>query len=133
MAESIQWNSLTWSEGDDFLHFAFGAFNSKSFSSGGTIYRTSDSNRYNIHLAPPMQDITAEVPGGDGQYYFGTYHKPKVIDVSFAFEGLTKNEIQGLKRAFTGKELKELAFSEDVTYEEGNVNDFRIYTAKVTG
>ena len=90
MAESIQWDGLAWSEGDDFLHFAFGTFNSKSFSNGGTIYRISNSNRYNIHLAPPMQDITAEVPGGDGQYYFGTHHKPKVIEVSFAFEGLTK-------------------------------------------
>jgi hypothetical protein len=75
--QQINWTSLGWNGGDDFLHFAFGDFNSKNFASGGIIYRTSDSNRYNINLAPPMRDITAEVPSGDGQYYFGTFHQPK--------------------------------------------------------
>jgi hypothetical protein len=86
--QQINWTSLGWNGGDDFLHFAFGDFNSKNFASGGIIYRTSDSNRYNINLAPPMRDITAEVPSGDGQYYFGTFHQPKVFDISFAFDNL---------------------------------------------
>jgi hypothetical protein len=53
---------LNWGEDEAFLHFAFGDFNSKEAG----IIRTSDGSRFNIDLAPPMQDMTAEVPGGDG-------------------------------------------------------------------
>lgn len=124
--------SLGWNSGDDFLHFAFGDFNSKNFASGGVIYRTSDSDRYNINLAPPMRDITAEVPSGDGQYYFGTFHQPKVFDISFAFNNLNDAQVRVLKKAFSGKELRELAFSESCTYGDSGITDARIYMAKVT-
>lgn len=145
MGKEIIWNNINWAEGDDFLAFAFGDFNSKSFgeiidNSGNIItpasyiLRTSDGNRYNIHLAPPMQDKTADIPGGDGQYYFGTTHKPKVFDISFAFDNLTKSQIQDLKRAFNGKEMRELAFAEDCIYDATNgiIVDSRVYMAKVT-
>jgi hypothetical protein len=86
MGKEIIWNNINWTEGDDFLAFAFGDF----VSSNAGIIRTSDGDRYNINLVPPMQDKTADVPGGDGQYYFGTTHKPKVFSISFAFDNLTK-------------------------------------------
>ena len=41
------------------------------------IYRTSDGNRYNENIIPPFNDKTADIPGGDGQYYFYTLHKPR--------------------------------------------------------
>jgi hypothetical protein len=147
MAKDINWNSLNWTKDDDFITFAFGDFNSKSFGQvidnngkittpASYIIRTSDSDRYNIHLAPPMQDKTADVPGGDGQYYFGTTHKPKVFDISFAFDNLTKSQIQNLKQAFNGKEMRELAFAEDCTYtttgDVTTISDYRVYMAKVT-
>jgi hypothetical protein len=71
-----------------------------------------------------MNDITADVPGGDGQYYFGTFHKPKVFNIDFAFDNLTEAGLVTLKKAFRGKELKELCFA-----ERENV----VYMAKVTG
>lgn len=132
--QQISWTSLDWNGGDDFLHFAFGNFNSKNFAGGGIIYRTSDSDRYNINLAPPMRDITAEVPSGDGQYYFGTFHQPKVFDINFAFDNLNDAQIGELKKKLSGKELKELVFSESCSYRTtGVINDARIYMAKVTG
>ena len=76
-----------------------------------------------MNLVPPMQDKTADVPGGDGQYYFGTYHKPKVFDISFAFDCLTQEGLRKLKNIFAGKEMRELVFSEEPD---------KVYMAKVT-
>ena len=135
MGKEIIWGSLGWTYDDDFIAFAFGDFNSKFFyvqnpqetdaqkQIQGGIIRTSDGDRYNMNLVPPMQDKTAEVPGGDGQYYFGTYHKPKVFDISFAFDYLTQDGLRKLKKAFAGKEMRELVFSEEPD---------KVYMAKVT-
>lgn len=115
---------MAWTEQDDFIAFSFGDFNTKNYNgSNKSFIRTSDGDRYNQHLTPQLKDKTAEVPGGDGQYYFGTDYGPKVFDVSFAFQGLTKAEIQGIKKRFSGKEIKELCFAEESD---------RIYMAKVT-
>ena len=108
---------------DAFIAFTFGDFDSTSFGNNDKIYRTIN-DRHNIELAPPMQDITAEVPGGDGQYYFGTFHKPKIFNIAFAFDNLTELGLVALKKAFNGKELKELCFA-----ERENV----VYMAKITG
>jgi hypothetical protein len=109
---------------DAFLAFTFGDFDSTGFGNNNDrIYRTIN-DRHNIELAPPMNDITADVPGGDGQYYFGTFHKPKVFSIDFAFDKLTESGLVTLKKVFRGKELKELCFA-----ERENV----VYMAKVTG
>lgn len=119
MSKEIIWDKITWGEGDDFIAFAFGDFDSKM----GGIIRTSDSNRYNNDLSAPMNDLTADIPGGDGQYYFGTFHKPKIFNINFAFDHLTKRQLRELKRAFSGKEMRELSFAEEYS---------KIYMAKVT-
>lgn len=127
-------NTLGWDSSDDFIAFAFGDFNSKKIdpNTEGRIYRTSDGDRYNINLSPQLTDITAEVPGGDGQYFFGTQHKTKVFDVSFAFDNLTEGDLRKLKQAFDGKEVKQLCFAEDCTFSTSYKN-YKIYNAKVTG
>lgn len=119
MGKEIIWDNIDWTEGDDFLAFAFGDF----ISSKAGIIRTSDGDRYNINLVPPMQDKTADIPGGDGQYYFGTTHKPKVFDISFAFDDLTKAQLRTLKQTFAGKEMREFCLSEESD---------KIYMVKVT-
>jgi hypothetical protein len=93
MRTTINWLSLDWNEGDDFISFAFGEFNSKEYR----IVRTSNGDRYEEKLSPPMIDKTADVPSADGQHYFGTTYKPKVFDISFAFEGLTRAQIREMK------------------------------------
>lgn len=127
-------NALGWGPGDDFIAFAFGDFNSKGIdpNTEGCVYRTSDGDRYNINLSPQLTDITAEVPGGDGQYFFGTQHKTKVFDVSFAFDNLIEEDLRKLKQAFDGKEVKQLCFAEDCTFST-NYKNYKIYNAKVTG
>lgn len=110
---------MAWTRADDFITFSFGDFDSKEIG----IYRIIN-NRHSIELAPPMNDITADIPGGDGQYYFGTFHKPKVFNIDFAFDKLTESGLITLKKAFRGKGLEELRFA-----ERENV----VYMAKVTG
>ena len=99
---------MAWGIGKEFLFFSFGEFNSEEKN----IYRVINGDRYNEYLAPQLQDKTAEVPSGDGQYFFGTDHKAKVFDVEFAFDSLKETDITELKQVFSGKEIKELVFSE---------------------
>ncbi len=108
----------------DYDYIAF-SFNGKhSFEDFG-IYRTSDSNSgYNETLTRTMTDKTAEVPGMDGQYYFGTQHKNKTFTVKFAFDNLTEEKLQQLKKWLNGKEIGDLWFAEA---------PHRVYSAKVTG
>jgi hypothetical protein len=54
--------STAWTEGNDFIAFAFGDFDSKAKG----IIRTSDGDRYNANLSPQLQDKTADIPGADG-------------------------------------------------------------------
>ena len=109
----------------NFIAFSFGDFNTSDYNVGEKSFvRTSDGDRYNESLAPDMMDKTAEVPGGDGMYFFGTNHRSKLFDISFAFENLTKADIRALKKAFSGKDIKELCFSEQSD---------KVYMAKVTG
>jgi hypothetical protein len=72
MAKSIVKVPRSTGSGMDFLAFSF---NGRHSYDDFNIYRISDSSRYNENLTPTLTDKTAEVPGGDGMYYFGTLHK----------------------------------------------------------
>jgi hypothetical protein len=89
---AIDFEHLKWDANDEFLHFAFGGFNTKNYCQNQTtLFRVSDGDRYNMDLAPQLNDKTAQISGRDGQYFFNTEHKAKVFDVSIAFDGLTKD------------------------------------------
>jgi hypothetical protein len=62
MGATINFSELDWTEEADFLFFAFGDFNSSEYN----IVRTSTGSRYEKGLAPPIKDLTIDVPGGDG-------------------------------------------------------------------
>lgn len=88
------------------------------------IYRTSSGSRYNSNLTATMNDKTADVPGRDGQYYFGTTFKNRTFTVDYAFHELTEEQFQYLKTVFDGKGIHDLIFDEDPD---------KIWSAKVTG
>jgi hypothetical protein len=56
----------------DFIGFTY---NGKHSIDDFGIYRTSDGSRYNHNLIPQLNDKTADVPGGHGQYYFNSTYK----------------------------------------------------------
>lgn len=105
----------------DFIGFTYGG--KHSIDDFG-IYRTSDGNRYNDNLIPPLTDKTADIPSGDGQYYFSTFYKPRQFSIPIAFDGLRETQYQEVRKWLNGKEIKELVFDE---------RPYKVYSAKVTG
>ena len=104
---------------NDFIGFTFGGVHSSTLG----IVRTSNGSRFDENLLPTIQDKTAQVPGGDGTYYFGSYYTQRVFNVSFAFDSLTENNFRKLKQLLGDKKIKELIFDEA---------PYKVYRAKIT-
>lgn len=105
----------------DFIGFTYDG--KHSFRDLG-IYRTSDGSRYNDNLVPQMTEKTAEIPGGDGQYYFNTTHKTRQFAIPIAFDHLTEVQYRAMRNWLNGKKIAELVFDEA---------PYKAYSAKVTG
>jgi predicted phage tail component-like protein len=121
MVDSIVKVPSTASGDFDFLAFSF---NGKHSYDDFGIYRTSGGDRYEEKLMPNINDKTAEVPNGDGMYYFNTTYKQRDFPISFAFDHLTEQQLREMRRWLSGKELGDLWFEE---------TPYKVYTAKVTG
>ena len=104
----------------DFIGFTF---NGKHSSDLGII-RTSEGSRYSEDLLPTIEDKTVPVPGGDGVYYFGSYYRQKIFNISIAFDKLTEKQFRQLKSHFGNKQLGELIFDEA---------PYKVYKVKVSG
>jgi predicted phage tail component-like protein len=105
----------------DFIGFTY---NGKHSYRDLGIYRTIDGSRYNDNLTATLTDKTSDVPGGDGQYYFGTTFKNRTFTVQFAFDSLNELKLRELKQVFCGDGVYELIFDE---------RPYQVWNAKVTG
>ena len=105
---------------DDFIGFTYNNIHSSELG----IYRTSNGGRYDDNVTAAMNDKVAEVPGGDGQYYFGTTFTNRTFAVSFAFDNLTEEKIRLIKETFSGDGVHDLIFDEA---------PYKVWSAKVTG
>ena len=92
----------------DFTGFSFGGVHSSDLG----ITRVSGGDRYEEKLHPEVSDRTAEVPGLDGVYYFGSEHRERVFDITLGFDSLTEEQFRKLRTIFSTKEVKELIFDE---------------------
>ena len=93
----------------DFLGFTFIDKHSDDFG----IIRVSDGNRYKENLQPEIKDIHTEVPGMDGEYYFGTTFGVKNFDLDIAFDSINEKQLRDLKRHFGQKRMGKLIFDEE--------------------
>ena len=105
----------------DFIGFSF---NGKHCLEDFEMYRTSDGSRYNDDLVPTMNDKIIDVPGGDGQFFFGTNYKTRQFSISVAFDHLTEIKYNQLKQWLNGKGIHDLVFDE---------KPYKVYSAKITG
>lgn len=96
----------------DFTGFTFGDWHSSDPQVGDIVIRVSGGDRYEEQLQPEIKDITAEVPGRDGEYYFGSNYGPKTIDIEIAFDHLTEEQFRRLRQVFGTRRIKELIFDE---------------------
>ena len=106
---------------EDFIGFTY---NGKHSINDYKIYRTSNGSRYDDNLVPPINDKTADVPGGDGQYFFDTNYKNRQFSISIAFDSLTEEKYREMRSWLDGKEIHDLIFDEA---------PYKVYSAKVTG
>ena len=96
----------------DFTGFTFGDWHSSDPQVGDIVVRVSGGDRYEEQLQPEIKDRTAEVPGRDGEYYFGSDYGPRAIDVEIAFDHLTEEQFRKLRQVFGTRKIKELIFDE---------------------
>ena len=92
----------------DFTGFTFGGVKSSDLG----IIRVSGGDRYEEQLSSEIKDRTVEVPGMDGEYYFGSNYGPRTIDIEIAFDSLTEEQFRRLRRTFNTKRNKILIFDE---------------------
>ena len=92
----------------DFLGFEFGGVHSSELG----ITRVSGGDRYDEDLHPEIKDRTAEVPGLNGEYYFGSDFGTRVFELEIAFDHLTEEQFRRIRRVFGTKDIKKLVFDE---------------------
>ena len=102
----------------DFLGFTFGGYHSSDLG----ITRVSGGDRYDEQLHPEIKDRTAEVPGVNGNYYFGSDFGPRTIDIEIAYDHLTEEQFRRLRRIFGTKHIQQLIFDE---------RPYKYYMAKI--
>ena len=97
----------------DFTGFSFGDWHSTDPTTGEVkVVRVSGGDRYTEQLHPEINDRTAEVPGLNGQYYFGSDFGTKSFDIEIAFDHLTEQQFRKLRQVFGTKQIKKLVFDE---------------------
>lgn len=97
----------------DFTGFTFGNWHSTDSETGlVTVLRVSGGDRYEEELHPEIKDRTAEVPGLNGEYYFGSNYGSRKIDIEIAFDSLTEENFRMLRKVFGTKKPQELIFDE---------------------
>ena len=114
---------------NDFIGFSFqpiidGVPGQEVHSSELHILRVSDGSRYSENLLPTMKDQTAEIPGGDGMYWWQTQNTQRNFTINIAFDSVTEADRRKIMQTFNGKNLGYLIFDEV---------PFKRYTVKSTG
>lgn len=104
----------------DFIGFSIGNFHSSKLG----ILRTSDGSRFNESLLPGFSDATAQVPGGDGMYYWKSNYSQKPFSIPIAYDSMTETQLRNLRRAMACKDIVPLVFDE---------RPYKEYLVKPTG
>ncbi len=102
----------------DFYGFTFGLYHSSDFN----LYAVSSSNRYEKNLLPAPTDMTSDIAGSDGQYYFGSIFKNREFKISVAFDSITEPMWRKMAQVFATDKPQDLIFDE---------NPYKVYKAKL--
>lgn len=76
------------------------------------IVRVTDGDRYKDSLFPEIEDVTAEVSGKDGDYFFGSVYGDRHFSLNIAYDDLTEENIRKLKQIFGRQIIGEIIFDE---------------------
>lgn len=92
----------------DYIGFTFNGVHSSELG----LVRVSNGSRYETDLLPPLQDKTVQVAGRDGAVYFNSQYNAKPIKVPIAFDNLTEEGFNKLRRLLANKKPTYLWFDE---------------------
>lgn len=73
---------------ESFLGFSFNGIHTSQFG----LYSVTNSGRYSRDLLPSFEDISVQVEGQNGSYYFGTKDKERTFQFNLAFWDLSEKE-----------------------------------------
>ena len=62
---------------------------------------------------PAPSDTTADVPGSDGQYLYGSVYKNREITVNVAFDNVSESDYRKIKQLFATDKPQDLVFDEE--------------------
>ena len=93
----------------DFRGFRFG----KIHTSDLHLEVVSTSDRYEPRMLPAPTDTTVDVPGSDGQYYFGSIYKNREITCNLAFDNVSEQIYRKIRQLFATDKLQDLVFDEE--------------------
>lgn len=92
----------------DFIGFEFAGKHSSELG----IIRTSDGDRFSEQLVPEIKDITVEVPGMHGEYFFGSTYGNRTFEVQIAYDHLTEEQFREMRKLYGRRNVGELIFDE---------------------
>ena len=92
----------------DFIGFEFAGKHSSDLG----IIRTSDGDRFNEQLTPEIKDITVEVPGMHGEYFFGSTYGNRTFEVQIAYDHLTEEQFREMRKLYGIRNVDTLIFDE---------------------
>ena len=93
----------------DFQGFRFG----KIHSSDLNLEVVSTSDRYEPRILPSPTDTAIDIPGADGQYYFGSVYKNREITINVAFDNVSEQIYRKIRQLFATDKLQDLVFDEE--------------------
>lgn len=92
----------------DFCGFRWGQIHSSDLN----LVVVSSSDRYTKNLLPEIQDVSTEISGGDGQYYFGSTFTTRTFEVDVAFNKVDERGWRRIANFFATDKLQDLVFDE---------------------
>lgn len=104
----------------DFIGFTIGDFHSSQLG----ILRTSNGDRFDENLLPAFSDSTAQVPGGNGSYYWKSLFSERNFSIPIAYDSMTEKQFRTLRRVMSSKDIIPLVFDE---------RPYKEYLVKPTG
>lgn len=93
---------------NDFTGFRFNNIHSKDLH----LVVVTSGDRYEKNLLPGVKDYTQEVPGGNGEYYFGSTFSSREFSVEVAFDKVDEKTWRKISNLFATDKLCDLIFDE---------------------
>lgn len=93
---------------NDFTGFTFNHIHSADLH----LIVCSSSDRYDKNLLPNNKDYSVEVPGGNGEYYFGSTFQKREFQIDVAFDSVDEKTWRKISNLFATDKLCDLIFDE---------------------